>query len=230
MSDQASGDPALDDDYRDLFHPEEQPAEPTAAPQDTSAGTGRLFRSAGTSQAPETAILALRPDQARKLRTLSLSNEPADPPLILEGIEEEIPKRSTIRAERKPRKARGLRPGAVYIIDILITVIFAFIDVWVRGDGLGWITGLGLLIAAVYTSLVVRQADWVVTILAPPIAFFAAAVTAGQMNLGPSGSSIINRVAQVFFTLGTNWFWIVLPIGVGFVIHLVRQRTTSPQP
>jgi hypothetical protein len=234
MSDQASGDPALDDDYRDLFHPPDPSSPPVSAAPDSSAGTstgtGRLFRSVSHTGAQETAIVAIRPDQARKLRSLTAAVEPAEPPLVLEGLDETSAKRPTIRPARTPRKARGLRPGAVYVIDIVITVIFGFIDVWVRSDGLGWITGLGLLIAAVYTSLVVRPADWVVTIIAPPIAFFAAAVSAGQMDLGPSGSSLINRVAHTFFTLGSSWLWILLPIAIGFAIHLLRQRTTSPQP
>ena len=79
MSHEAPGDPALDDDFRSLFRPDtpahvEELAEVDVAVEEprvataTSAGTGRLFRSAGASES-ETAILALRPEQARKLRS-----------------------------------------------------------------------------------------------------------------------------------------------------------------
>jgi hypothetical protein len=238
MTQEPSGDPALDDDFSGYFRPD-QPA-PTP-PAETSTGTGRLFRSTGVDESTD-AIPALRADQARKLRTAHRDDiatsqpiEPPEPELVLEGLTEtavgELPP-PTIRprperTSRKERRPPGLRPGAVYVVDIVVTVLFAFIDVLIRSDGLGWITGIGMVIAAVYTALVVRQSDWVVTLIAPPLAFFAAAMTAGQINLGPSGDSILNRIAHVFFTLGGNWFWIVLAVAAAFAVSLVRQRRPS---
>jgi len=240
MSHEPSGDPALDDDFSEYFRPAEPSVEPGTEPEPAaSTGTGRLFRSAGATESTG-AIPALRADQLRKLRTtqrdaVSTPQPAAEPELVLEGLVEtsnieQPPPTIRSRPERRmrgERKAPGLRPGAVYVVDIVVTMLFAFIDVLIRSDGLGWITGLGMVIAAVYTALVVRQSEWVVTLIAPPLAFLAAALTAGQLNLGPSGDSILNRIAHVFFTLGGNWFWIVLAVGAAFAISLVRQRRPS---
>ena len=249
MSHEPSGDPALDDDFRSLFRPD-TPA-PTPAPaeeidevdvvvdvpntsSETSAGTGRLFRSVGASESA-TAILALRPEQARKLRSTQhdeadqpSAEVPAAPPLVLEGLAVAEPAPVvTERPRRKPRQAPGLRPGAVYAIDVVAVVACAFLDITVRSDGLGWITGVGLILAAIGTALVIRLADWPAAVIAPPLAFLAAAVTAGQMDLGPSGDSILNRVAHLFFTLGANWLWIVIAIALAFAITQVRQRVAA---
>lgn len=246
MSHEAPGDPALDDDFRSLFRPDtpahvEELAEVDVAVEEprvaaaTSAGTGRLFRSAGASES-ETAILALRPEQARKLRSTQLgegvppsSEVPAAaPPLVLEGLAVAEPAPViTERPRRTVRQAPGLRPGAVYAIDVVVVVALAFLDVTVRSDGLGWITGVGLILAAVGTSLLIRLADWPAAVIAPPLAFLAAAVTAGQMDLGPSGDSILNRVAHLFFTLGANWLWIVIAVAIAFAITQVRQRVAA---
>lgn len=237
MSQEPSGDPALDDDFSGYFRPIEPKTEsitqPPAEdgvedlaepPAEGQAGTGRLFRSAGVQTTTE-AIPAMRADQARKLRTAKRDDSAGadQPELVIEGPDE-------TRSDRRRsggRKAPGLRPGAVYVVDIGVTVLFAFIDVLIRSDGLGWITGLGMLIAAIYTALVVRQSDWVVTLIAPPIAFLVAAVTAGQLDLGPGGDAFLNRIAHVFFTLGGNWYWIVLAVGAAFAIRLGRQRRRS---
>ena len=252
MSHEPSGDPALDDDFRSLFRPD--PPAPTPTPADeldevdvvadvvdvpqsaseTSTGTGRLFRSVGASESA-TAILALRPEQARKLRSTQQdeagppsAQAPATPPLVLEGLAVAEPAPViTERSRRKPRQAPGLRPGAVYAIDVVAVVAFAFLDITVRSDGLGWITGVGLILAAIGTSLVIRLADWPAAVIAPPLAFLAAAVTAGQMDLGPSGDSILNRIAHLFFTLGANWLWIVIAVAVAFAITQVRQRASA---
>jgi hypothetical protein len=251
MSHEASGDPALDDDFRSLFRPD-TPGQPVHAEEiedddvvveaprtspetsTTSTRTGRLFRSAGASES-ETAILALRPDQARKLRStqhdeadLPSPEVPVAPPLVLEGLAVAEPAPVIAeRPRRKPRQAPGLRPGAVYAIDVVVVVAFAFLDITLRSDGLGWITGVGLILAAVGTALVIRLADWPAAVIAPPLAFLAAAVTAGQMNLGPSGDSILNRVAHLFFTLGANWLWIVIAVALAFAITQVRQRVSA---
>jgi hypothetical protein len=58
----------------------------------------------------------------------------------------------------------------------------------------------------------------------PPIAFFLAAITAGQAFRGASGGGLINRAQLVFFTLAYNWYWVIGATVVALVIVLVRRR------
>jgi len=61
-----------------------------------------------------------------------------------------------------------------------------------------------------------------VAAIAPPIAFLVAALTAGQVGL--VDTSVVNRAAQVFFTLGENWYWVIGSIVLAFVITVLRRR------
>lgn len=206
-------DPLRDDAYRNLFRDAEEPAAPSE--------TGRLFRTYRAS-ASTNALIALKPEQAKRLRTMNIDEEGIESVQIdlTEVVEEPVavaPKVPRVKRSRAP----GLRPGAVYVIDIALTLLVAFLEVLLRGQ-IGWMTGVALVIASVYTASVVRMSDWVVVILAPPIAFFLATVTVGQLNVSDTG--LINRVAQVFFMLGTNWFWVVGAIALAFVTTLVRRR------
>jgi len=206
-------DPLHDEAYRDLFRASEEPAAPSE--------TGRLFRTYRTEAATD-ALIALKPDQARRLRTMQIDEGVFESaPINITEVAEEIPAQPRSKVRRPRAGAPGLRPGAVYVIDIALTVLIAFLEVLVRGN-IGWMTGVALLVASGYTAAVVRMSDWVVAIIAPPIAFFVAAITAGQMNLSDTG--LINRVAQVFFTLGTSWFWILGSIALAFATTLVRRR------
>jgi hypothetical protein len=206
-------DPLHDEAYRDLFRASEEPAAPSE--------TGRLFRTYRTETATD-ALIALKPDQARRLRTMQIEEEAFEPVrLDLTEVEVEPPAPAPTKARAGRSRAPGLRPGAVYVIDIALTVVIAFLEVFVRGD-IGWMTGFALLIASGYTAAVVRMSDWVVVVIAPPIAFFIAAITAGQMNLADTG--VVNRAAQLFFTLGTSWFWILGAIALAFATTLVRRR------
>lgn len=246
MSDARSdADPALDEAYRSYFRDEPTPAPAEveavavvtpdmadadvveevvesvdAAPVDVE--TGRLFRS--RTAAESEAILAVRPEQARRLRTLSADEpEASQPVLVLDDQAPVVPE--TPAPERARRSgAPGLRPGAVYVIDIAVTVIAALIDVFLVGDGIGWLTGVGLLIATAFTAWVVRRSDWVTAAIAPPLAFLVAAMTAGQLNLGVAGGSIVDRAAQVFFTLGNNWLWILGSVLLATILSAVRHR------
>jgi hypothetical protein len=53
--------------------------------------------------------------------------------------------------------------------------------------------------------------------------FGLAALTAGQFFLGSAGG-LLNRLVQVFFTLGANWFWIVGSVIAAVVVMVIRRR------
>jgi hypothetical protein len=226
MSGEAPGpDPLTEDAYRDLFREAELPA-PVDTPE-SRAETGRLFRTS-RAQTDTEAIVAIRPEQARKFRSLTVAAVEPDPVSEPAPSAPETPRvaRASISVDeedRPRRRAPGLRPGAVYLIDIGLVVLVALIEVFLTSQ-IGWITGIALVVAAGYTAWVVRLSDWVVAAIAPPIAFFVAAITAGQIGLGGAGGGLLNRIAQVFFILGTNWFWILAAIALAFVLTTLRRR------
>jgi hypothetical protein len=238
MSDARSdADPALDEAYQSFFRDEpaalpDVPPEADIADVDVDAvdvETGRLFRSRTAVEAD--AILAVRPDQARRLRTLGDDEPEAPQPVLVfddHAQEANVPPVIPAPVPDQPRPKRagapGLRPGAVYVVDIVVTVIAALVDVYLLGDGIGWLTGVGLLIATAYTAWVVRRSEWVTAAIAPPLAFLVAALTVGQLNLGVAGGSFVDRAAQVFFILGNNWVWILSSVLLATVISAVRHR------
>lgn len=226
MSGEAPGpDPLTEDAYRDLFR-EAAPPAPESTPE-SRAETGRLFRTS-RAQTDTEAIVAIRPEHTRKFRSLTVDE--AAPNLIdvqthnaPQAPGAAGPTTSAEEKERPRRRAPGLRPGAVYLIDIGLVVLVALIEVLLTSS-VGWITGIALVVAAGYTAWVVRLSDWVVAVIALPIAFFVAAITAGQIGLSATGGSLLNRIAQVFLILGTNWFWILAAIALAFVLTTVRRR------
>lgn len=217
---------------------------PVAAPA-SAVDTGRLFRSQGVA-GNDVAVLALTSDHGRKLRTLV--REDVDPSLpvkvnsaaVVSGaaivvddaalLHDEPVKQS--RSERRrhnaPRefshRSPGISAGAVYLIVIGVTFIVALVNAWLGGGELGWPTGVALLASSSYCAWRVRREDDVVAILTPPIAFFIAAVTAGQLFRGASGGGLLNRAQLVFFTFAYNWYWVLGTTIVAVVLVLVRRR------
>lgn len=223
------------------------PLAPTREPADT----GRLFRT-NRATTETTAIIALRTDQAAKLHTLQvIDNGPAtesEAPAQLPGLvpptgrhvapaiititpDAKLPDtpsertaQRTFRTSTTPTKERGLRPIGVYVVVIGATLLFAIIDIFVGGPGLGLLTGLALLISSGYAALTVRTADLATAVIAPPIAFFLAAITIGQIGVTSTGGIILGRAVAVFFTLADNWLWVIGSTLLAFAIVVVRTR------
>ena len=232
--------------------PEPEPVDeaadaPEPVPAAADVDTGRLFRSQGVV-GESAAVLALTSDHGGRLRTLA--REQSDPPPAVvpagaapvliapdgaviaadAGLLDDAPVKQS-RRERRSSAARdtghrmsGISAGAVYIIVIGVTVIVGVINAWLGGGELGWPTGVALVASSVYCALRVRRDDDVVAFITPPIAFFLAAITAGQAFRGASGGGLINRAQLVFFTLAYNWYWVIGATVVALVIVLVRRR------
>ena len=201
---------------------------------DPVADTGRIFRSQGVTGHDE-AVLALPSDRSGRLRTLERRDElapvlpdagpvvvagPAEPPAV--GIEEAVVMEQA--PGRRGHRSRRITGGAVYLIVIGVTVVVGFANAFLSSGKLGWPTGLALLVSSVYAALTVRREDDTVAIIVPPIAFFVAALTAGQLFLGSAEGSILNRAVVVFFTLADNWIWIIGATVAALAIVLVRRR------
>jgi len=220
-----------------------EPDEPAAPPQpvvarEPVADTGRLFRSQGVRD-NQVAVLALSSDHGGRLRTLTridgeapseiVTDLAADPSALGEDADAMVPPAdaptSRARTARdEAHRARGLRAGAVYLLVIGVTVLVAFANALLAKGDIGWPTGLALVAVTVYCAWNVRRDDDLVAIITPPIAFFVAAVTAGQLFLGSAEGSLINRVVVAFFTLADNWYWIIGATLAALVIVIVRRR------
>ena len=238
-------DPAQDDDFRSLFRPAEALPEPIPEPAPipepeaprapaSSSGTGRLFRSRGAQSDSDT-LVALSADEAAHLRTMSL--QPAASAVAVSAaapveavlappvaeLQGESPEELAAMANRR-RQEPGLAPSAVYILVIGITVIAGLIDSKVSGAGLGWITGIALLLSSVYCAVRVRVSEVSVSVIAPPLAFGIAAVTVGQIGQSRAGGAVLAWVNNSFFTLADNWFWVIGTTLTCLAIAVVRSR------
>lgn len=220
-----------------------EPAAPIsdpAAPREPS-DTGRLFRSSRAESA--TAIIAIRPDQASKLRTLTPAVAPAAPaparassdaPItinsaaapaaaLLPPVEYEAERSSRRELPRIPSISGGFTSMAAYLFVIVVTLVAGLIDAFAFGEGLGAFTGIFLLIATVIAALRVQVEDAIVPVLAAPLAMLIAALTVGQLNLGNAGSSLTTRAVEFFFTFADNWLWIFASVIIALIVMVVRR-------
>ena len=196
------------------------------------SATGRLFRSYYVID--PTATPALRPDQARKLRTVRTpidndGREGGDAPTGGARVADDQAmskkssgsRRRVNRSQSEGGRSRGLRGGLGYIVVIAVTLLVGLIDALVTNGAFGLLTGVALLASTIYVALTLRRSDVAVAAIAPPIAALITALTVGQ--LGVQGG-IVERGLAVFLILGRNWAWILAAVLVGLVIAVVRSR------
>jgi hypothetical protein len=221
-----------------------QPAAAATPDRQPNSDTGRLFRSQGVTDRPDT-VLALESGRFTRLRTLergdtapnadpsdmavaALLVEPAPEPTSGDPMPPRETSASATRRERRSTSARTSGRGASGIIVsgvvIAITVIIGFANAALGGGSLGWPTGLALLVSSIYGAMAIRRADDTIAFLIPPVAFLVAALTAGQLFLDSGEGSLLNRGVIVFFSLADNWLWILGSTLVALVIVLVRRR------
>ena len=164
--------------------------------------TGRLYRSAG-AEGPATldAIPAIDPEHGPGRRVEVAVEKPV----------------------RQPSADSGLTYSGVVVVVVGVTVLVGFAEALIRHE-IGWLTGLALLVSSVYAAVVVRRADIWAAVVVPPLAFLAAALTAGQLTLDTSGSLLIREGFTLFRTLATDAPWILGSTAVCLVIVLVRRR------
>ena len=205
---------------------------------DEVPGTGRLFRSLrAEGHSAETAVPALNLDEAVGLRTMTLGSGAAvaSVPVASAPVASAPVASAPVAAESAgatppsdlPATA-GLRASGVWFVVLGVTVVMGFADALVTGQtGLGWLTGISLLIASIYAALVVRRADAIVAVIAPPLAFFLATVTAGQLTIPQTGSLLIREAFMIVTTLGNNAIWIFGSTLIALGIVLIRRRRSQ---
>ncbi len=111
----------------------------------------------------------------------------------------------------------------VYAVVIGVTLIAGFVNVLLFGPDINAITGVALVVSSVVAALLVRRADDVTAIIAPPLAIGLVAITAAQVGL--TTTTLANRFITAFFTLGNNWIWIIGSALAAMVIVAVRRRS-----
>lgn len=117
----------------------------------------------------------------------------------------------------------GFRPTGAYVIVIGATLIAGLASALVLGSGTGWVTGLVLLLASALVAARIRIPDASVAVIAPPIAFFLACITVGQIGLTSSGG-LVGRIVEVFFALASGWYWVIGPVILALAIVVLRRR------
>lgn len=127
------------------------------------------------------------------------------------------------RGRRAATSNRGLQAWAVWLVVIGVTVVVAWAEALALGRGIDWITGAALVIASVYAAIAVRRDDALIAVIAPPIAFFLATITAGQVRLPDVGSFLVRESFMVVTTLGNNAAWIFGATIAALIIVLVRR-------
>ncbi len=172
--------------------------------------------------APEPPIEVLGPPILEAAPTANPQPEPLPDSAELETTQQ---RRSGAHAQR------GIGAGSVWLIVIGITFVMAFADALVMGqDGLGWLTGVAMLVASVYAAVTVRLGDALIAVVAPPLAFFLATLTAGQLTVSTSGDLLINEAFMIVTTLGSNALWIFGATIAALVIVLVRRGLSRRRP
>ena len=242
--------PAVDESDSAIDEPElaadpaPEPPPPVAAPA-SAVDTGRLFRSQGVVD-NSAAVLALTSDHGGRLRTLERQEDDPSLPVKVNsaavitgaamvvddaGLLDDAEVKESRSDRRRHRQARalthhspGISAGAVYLIVIGVTLIVGLLNAWLGDGELGWPTGVALLISSVYCAWRVRHEDDVVAIIIPPIAFFLAAITAGQLFRGATAGGLLNRAQLAFFTMAYNWYWVIGTTVIVVVLVLVRRR------
>jgi hypothetical protein len=119
----------------------------------------------------------------------------------------------------------GLTWTGVFVVTTAATVLIGVADALITGR-LGWLTGLALAVSGIYSAFVVRRVDIWAAVIAPPLAFLAAVLTAGQLTLDSAGSLLLREGYMVFRSLATNAPWILGTTLACLVIVLVRRRRT----
>ncbi|MDD2817827.1 MAG: hypothetical protein PHN51_03410 [Candidatus Nanopelagicales bacterium] len=122
------------------------------------------------------------------------------------------------------RNDPGLNPLGVYVLVIGSTVIAGFLDSFISGTGLGWLTGIVFVVASIYCAVKVRVSDASVAVIAPPIAYGIAALTVGQLGQSRAGGAVISAFVNAFTTLADNWFWIIGTTLAALAVVVVRSR------
>lgn len=118
---------------------------------------------------------------------------------------------------------RGLPGGRVVAVATAVVIAAALVEVLAQ-ETIGSWTGITLVVVAVVASLITRAGDRSLPAMMPPLAFLAAALTAGQL-LVPSGKEPlwVREALMLLDVLGANAVWVVAATVLSVTISTVRH-------
>ena len=161
----------------------------------------------------------------------------AAPPTRVAAVRDELPENvepavTTASSRFAPAESaratarRGLTYlGAVIVIGTATFLIGLIESIF--GGGVGWITGVVLLLTTIYAALAIRSTDSSAPIVVPPLAFLVTVIIAGQFSLAPGKSLVVREAYMIFSTLAMNAFWIIAAAIVGAAIVFGRRRFSN---
>ena len=194
--------------------------------------TGRLFRAASVDDEVLTdAIPAIPSERARVEDVLpdeAFRTQEPDAAVAVTSVavlEEVTPAVS----EQPPTPADvvvdgGLSTRWVWIVIVGVTALMAIADILIRKQGIGWVTGVGLLAATIYCAIASQRAAMWWSAIAPPLAVALTILTVGQAALTRSSSLIISEALNLLDSLGRTAPFVVASVIAAVVICFVRRR------
>ena len=198
--------------------------------------TGRLFRAASVDDEVHTdAIPALPSERARVEDVLPDEAFRAEVPVAAVAVsagsaggvvllEEVTPQVSADTSAPAPVVDGGLSARWVWIIIVGVTVLMAIADILIRKQGIGWVTGVGLLAATLYCATASQRTAMWWSAIVPPLAVALTIVTVGQATLTRSNSLVISQGLNLLDSLGRTAPFIVASVIAAVITCFVRRN------
>jgi len=198
--------------------------------------TGRLFRAASVDDEVHTdAIPALPSERARVEDVLPDEAFRAEVPVAAVAVsagsaggvvllEEVTPQVGADTSAPAPVVDGGLSARWVWIIIVGVTVLMAIADILIRKQGIGWVTGVGLLSATLYCATASQRTAMWWSAIVPPLAVALTIVTVGQATLTRSNSLVISQGLNLLDSLGRTAPFIVASVIAAVVTCFVRRN------
>ncbi|MCX6421215.1 MAG: hypothetical protein NT180_02435 [Actinobacteria bacterium] len=190
--------------------------------------TGRLFRAASVDDEVHTdAIPALPSERARVEDVLPDEAFRSEGPVAVVAVLEEPAPQVSEQTETPtpaPVVDGGLSSRWIWIIIVGATVLMAIADILIRKQGIGWVTGVGLLAATIYCAIASQRACMWWSAIVPPLAVALAIITVGQATLTRSNSLLISEALNLLDSLGRTAPFIVASVITAIIICFVRRN------
>jgi hypothetical protein len=128
--------------------------------------------------------------------------------------------------EIRPRGNQGWTYQGVFILQGIFVIAVMGIDILVT-DGIGVLSDVGLLTAALVSAVMVRTADWQSAIWSPVISWIIALLTVGQLATPTGGRFLAREVLHIGYGLAYHSRWIITATILAAIIAGVKRAQNS---
>jgi hypothetical protein len=128
--------------------------------------------------------------------------------------------------EIKPRGAHGWTFQGVFILQGIFVIAMMGLDI-IFTDGIGILSDVGLLTAALVCALMVRGADWQAAVWAPVLTWVLALLTVGQLATPTGGRLLAREVLHLGYGLAYHSRWIIAASVLAALIAGIRRARNS---